>query len=197
MEAALELIPFHSFFVKSAFPLPSVLSLCLILPSFALIFQVTSFDSWHYSHGSRLEGANRIYWKVIKIKGQWRERLAHGFGSNRAGLWSEPCHEIALWLCASHFMSLFCDFHAFKRGTGVFAAHCSSLPANKTWCIRAKWAGRHRPFSQESCVLQQQHTGRTGQNRDTLFFWGLTNCSCSLYNRSLSLGSDEISLVPL
>lgn len=159
--------------MKSTFPLPSVLSLHLILPPFALIIQVTSFDTWHYSHGSQLEGANRIYWKVIKIKGQWKERLAHGFGSKGARLWSEPCHEIALWLCASHFISLYCSFHVFKIGTGVFAAHCSSPPANKTWCIRANWAGRHRSFSQESCVLEQKQTVRTGQNRDTLFFEGL------------------------
>lgn len=75
--------------------------------------------------------------------------------------------------CASHFISLYCSFHVFKIGTGVFAAHCSSPPANKTWCIRANWAGRHRSFSQESCVLEQQQTVRTGQNRDTLFFEGL------------------------
>lgn len=70
MELPLELIPSYSFFVKFAFPFPSVLSLHLILPSFVLIFWVTSFDTWHYSHGSQLEGAKRIYWKVIKIKGQ-------------------------------------------------------------------------------------------------------------------------------
>lgn len=52
MEEALELIPF---FVKSIFSFPSVLSLHLILASFALIFPVTSFDTWHYSHGSQLE----------------------------------------------------------------------------------------------------------------------------------------------
>lgn len=67
MEVALELIPF---FVKSIFCFPSVLSLHIILASFALIFPVTSLDSWHYSHGSQLEEANRLPWKVIKIKGQ-------------------------------------------------------------------------------------------------------------------------------
>jgi len=67
MEAALELSPF---FLKSIFSLPSVLSSHLILASFALMFPVTSFDTWHYSHGSQLEEANRFPWKVIKIKGQ-------------------------------------------------------------------------------------------------------------------------------
>lgn len=111
MEAARELIPF---FVKSIFSLPLVLSLHVILASFALMFPVTSFDTWHYSHGSQLEEAKRLPWKVIKIKGHWRAEGWHmGLGARELGSGPGPATkllcdpaQVILFLCAAVSMCL-------------------------------------------------------------------------------------------
>lgn len=65
MELTLELTPFS---VKFVF-FPFITSLLASNIGFFCIPEA-SFGTWHYSHGSQLEEANRLPWKVIKIQRQ-------------------------------------------------------------------------------------------------------------------------------
>lgn len=84
------------------------------MASFALIFPVTSCDSWHYSHGSQLEEANRVPWKMIKIKGQRRAEGWHmGLGARELGSGPSPAAkllcdsaQVILFLCTAVSMCL-------------------------------------------------------------------------------------------
>lgn len=75
---------------------------------------MTSFGTWHYSHGSQLEDANSLPWKAIKIQGQRKaEGWQMGLGTRELGsgpssatkLLCDP-EQVILFLCAAVTMCL-------------------------------------------------------------------------------------------
>lgn len=74
---------------------------------------MTLFDTWHYSHGSQLEGAKRIYWKMIKMRVNEKKGWHMGLGAKELDSGLSPAMkllcdsvQVILFLCSAVSMCL-------------------------------------------------------------------------------------------